>query len=154
MTAHVLAASVIPARAQMGATLGFHIIFACFGIAMPAIVLIAHWRGLRRGDAVSLLLARRWSKVMAVLFAVGAVSGTVLSYELGLLWPKLMGIFGPAFGIPFSVEAIWFFVEAIFTAIYLYGWRRLPAWLHWWTGVPLVVSGCSARSPWSPRTPG
>ena len=141
MTAHVLAASVIPARAQMGATLGFHIIFACFGIAMPAIVLIAHWRGLRRGDAVSLLLARRWSKVMAVLFAVGAVSGTVLSYELGLLWPKLMGIFGPAFGIPFSVEAIWFFVEAIFTAIYLYGWRRLPAWLHWWTGVPLVVSG-------------
>ena len=141
MTAHVLAASVIPARAQMGATLGFHIIFACFGIAMPAIVLIAHWRGLRHGDAVSLLLARRWSKVMAVLFAVGAVSGTVLSYELGLLWPKLMGIFGPAFGIPFSVEAIWFFVEAIFTAIYLYGWRRLPAWLHWWTGVPLVVSG-------------
>src|SRR6201996_5577574 len=141
MTAHVLAASVIPARAQMGATLGFHIIFACFGIAMPAIVLIAHWRGLRRGDAVSLLLARRWSKVMAVLFAVGAVSGTVLSYELGLLWPKLMGIFGPAFGIPFSVEAIWFFVEAIFTAIYLYGWRRLPAWLHWWTGVPLVISG-------------
>ena len=141
MTAHVLAASVIPARAQMGATLGFHIIFACFGIAMPAIVLLAHWRGLRHGDAVSLLLARRWSKVMAVLFAVGAVSGTVLSYELGLLWPKLMGIFGPAFGIPFSVEAIWFFVEAIFTAIYLYGWRRLPAWLHWWTGVPLVVSG-------------
>ena len=141
MTAHVLAASVIPARAQMGATLGFHIVFACFGIAMPAIVLIAHWRGLWRGDAVSLLLARRWSKVMAVLFAVGAVSGTVLSYELGLLWPKLMGVFGPAFGIPFSVEAIWFFVEAIFTAIYLYGWRRMPAWLHWWTGVPLVISG-------------
>ena len=78
---------------------------------------------------------------MAVLFAVGAVSGTVLSYELGLLWPTLMGIYGPAFGIPFSVEAIWFFVEAIFTAIYLYGWRRLPAWLHWWTGVPLVISG-------------
>ena len=92
-------------------------------------VLVAHWRGLRHGDAVSLLLARRWSKVMAVLFAVGAVSGTVLSYELGLLWPGLMGIFGTAFGIPFSVEAIWFFVEAIFTAIYLYGWRRLPAWL-------------------------
>ena len=141
MTAHVLAASVIPARAQMGATLGFHIVFACFGIAMPAIVLIAHWRGLRRGDAVSLLLARRWSKVMAVLFAVGAVSGTVLSYELGLLWPGLMSVFGPAFGIPFSAEAIWFFVEAIFTAIYLYGWRRLPPWLHWWTGVPLVISG-------------
>lgn len=141
MTTPLLAASVIPARSQMGATLGFHIIFACFGIAMPAIVLIAHWRGLRRGDAVSLLLARRWSKVMAVLFAVGAVSGTVLSYELGLLFPTLMKIYGPAFGIPFSAEAIWFFVEAIFTAIYLYGWRHLPPWLHWWSGVPLVVSG-------------
>jgi cytochrome bd ubiquinol oxidase subunit I len=141
VTGHVLAVSLIPARSQMGATLGFHIIFACFGIAMPAVVLVAHWRGLRHGDAVSLLLARRWSKVMAVLFAVGAVSGTVLSYELGLLWPTLMGIYGPAFGIPFSAEAIWFFVEAIFTAIYLYGWRRLPAWLHWWTGVPLVISG-------------
>jgi hypothetical protein len=78
---------------------------------------------------------------MAVLFAAGTVSGTVLSYELGLLWPKLMGIYGPAFGIPFSAEAVWFFVEAIFTAIYLYGWRRLPAWLHWWTGMPLVISG-------------
>jgi cytochrome d ubiquinol oxidase subunit I len=141
VTGPALAVELIPARSQMGATLGFHIIFACFGIAMPAVVLLAHWRGLRRSDAVSLLLARRWSKVMAVLFAVGAVSGTVLSYELGLLWPKLMGIYGPAFGIPFSVEAIWFFVEAIFTAIYLYGWRRLPPWLHWWTGVPLVVSG-------------
>jgi cytochrome bd ubiquinol oxidase subunit I len=141
VTGHVLAVSLIPARSQMGATLGFHIVFACFGIAMPAVVLLAHWRGLRHGDAVSLLLARRWSKVMAVLFAVGAVSGTVLSYELGLLWPGLMGIYGPAFGIPFSAEAIWFFVEAIFTAIYLYGWRRLPAWLHWWTGVPLVISG-------------
>ena len=138
----VLAAGrdVVPARAQMGASLGFHIVFACFGIAMPLVVLIAHWRGLR-GDATALLLARRWSKVMTVLFAVGAVSGTVLSYELGLLWPELMGRFGAAFGIPFSVEAIWFFVEAIFTAIYVYGWQRLSPWLHWWTGVPLVVSG-------------
>lgn len=133
-------AGAAPARAQMGASLGFHIIFACFGIAMPLVVLIAHWRGLR-GDASALLLARRWSKVMTVLFAVGAVSGTVLSYELGLLWPGLMGQFGAAFGIPFSVEGIWFFVEAIFTAIYVYGWRRLSPWLHWWTGVPLVVSG-------------
>ena len=129
-----------PARAQMGASLGFHIVFACFGIAMPAIVLIAHRRGLR-GDASALLLAQRWSKVMTVLFAVGAVSGTVLSYEMGLLWPGLMGPYGAAFGIPFSVEAIWFFVEAIFTAVYVYGWRRLPPRLHWWTGVPLVVSG-------------
>jgi cytochrome bd ubiquinol oxidase subunit I len=131
----------VAARSQMGASLGFHIIFACFGIAFPAVLLIAHWIGLRRGDAVALLLARRWSKVMAVVFAVGAVSGTVLSYELGLLWPKLMGTYGAAYGIPFSVEGIWFFVEAIFTAIYLYGWRHLPPWLHWWTGVPLVISG-------------
>ena len=138
----VLAAhDVGPARSQMGASLGFHIIFACFGIAFPTVLLIAHWIGLRRGDPVALLLARRWSKVMAVIFAVGAVSGTVLSYELGLLWPTLMGRFGPAYGIPFSVEAIWFFVEAIFTAIYLYGWRQLPPWVHWWTGVPLVISG-------------
>jgi cytochrome d ubiquinol oxidase subunit I len=133
--------AVIPARSQMGASLGFHIIFACFGIAFPLPMLIAHWRGLRRGDASALLLARRWSKVMAVIFAVGAVSGTVLSFELGLLWPTLMGTYGPAYGIPFSVEGIWFFVEAIFTAIYLYGWRKLRPWLHWWTGVPLVVSG-------------
>jgi cytochrome bd ubiquinol oxidase subunit I len=133
-------ASAIPARSQMGASLGFHIIFACFGVAMPTVVLIAHWRGLR-GDASALLLAQRWSKVMTVIFAVGAVSGTVLSYELGLLWPGLMGRYGAAFGIPFSVEGIWFFVEAIFTAIYVYGWRKLPPRLHWWTGVPLVVSG-------------
>ena len=137
----VHAAGAGPARSQMGASLGFHIIFACFGIAFPAVLLVVHWIGLRRGDATALLLARRWSKVMAVIFAVGAVSGTVLSYELGLLWPTLMGRYGAAYGIPFSVEAIWFFVEAIFTAIYLYGWRHLPPWLHWWTGVPLVVSG-------------
>jgi cytochrome bd ubiquinol oxidase subunit I len=133
--------AVIPARSQMGASLGFHIIFACFGIAFPLPMLIAHWRGLRHGDASALLLARRWSKVMAVIFAVGAVSGTVLSFELGLLWPTLMGTYGPAYGIPFSIEGIWFFVEAIFTAVYLYGWRKLRPWLHWWTGVPLVISG-------------
>jgi cytochrome bd ubiquinol oxidase subunit I len=132
---------VVPARSQMGLSLGFHIIFACFGIAFPTVLLVAHWIGLRRGDATALLLARRWSKVMAVIFAVGAVSGTVLSYELGLLWPTLMGRYGPAFGIPFSVEGIWFFVEGIFTAIYVYGWRKLRPWVHWWTGVPLVISG-------------
>ncbi len=135
------AGAVIPARTQMGASLGFHIIFSCFGIAFPAVLLIAHWIGLRRQDAVALLLARRWSKVMAVIFAVGAVSGTVLSYELGLLWPALMGRYGAAYGIPFAFEGIWFFVEAIFTAIYAYGWRRIPPWVHWWLGMPMVVSG-------------
>jgi cytochrome d ubiquinol oxidase subunit I len=135
------AREVVPARTQMGLSLGFHIIFACFGIAFPTIVLTAHWIGLRRQNATAMLLARRWSKVMAVIFAVGAVSGAVLSFELGLLWPTLMGRYGAAYGIPFSIEAVWFFVEAIFTGIYLYGWRHLSPWLHWWTGTPLVVSG-------------
>ena len=138
---HVLAEGDIPARIQMGASLGFHIIYACFGIALPAVFLIAEWIGIRRSDQVALVLAQRWSKVAAVIFAVGAVSGTVLSYELGLLWPGLMGTYGSAFGIPFAIEGIWFFVEAIFTAIYLYGWRRLSPWAHWWSGTPMVVAG-------------
>jgi cytochrome d ubiquinol oxidase subunit I len=138
---HVLAASPLPARSQMASSLGFHIILACFGIAFPAATLIAHWIGIKRGDAAAILLARRWSKVMAVLVAVGAVSGTVLSYEMGLLWPGLMGRFGATIGIPFSVEAIFFFLEAIFLGVYLYGWRRLSPWAHWWSGVPMVVAG-------------
>lgn len=141
LTAVQAAGAVIPARTQMGASLGFHIIFSCFGIAFPVVLLVAHWIGLHRDDAVALLLARRWSKVMAVIFAVGAVSGTVLSYELGLLWPGLMGRYGAAYGIPFAFEGIWFFLEAIFTAIYAYGWRRIPPRLHWWLGMPMVVSG-------------
>ena len=88
-----------------------------------------------------MLLARRWSKVMAVLVAVGAVSGTVLSYEMGLLWPGLMGRYGAAIGLPFSLEGIFFFLEAIFVGVYLYGWQRLSPWAHWWTGMPIVVSG-------------
>src|SRR5215472_13190285 len=139
--AHVLAANVLPARSQMASSLGFHIILACFGIAFPAVILVAHWIGLKRGDEAAMLLARRWSKVMAVLVAVGAVSGTVLSYEMGLLWPGLMGHFGATIGIPFTVEGIFFFLEAIFLGVYLYGWRRLPAWAHWWSGVPMVVAG-------------
>src|SRR5262249_9866461 len=139
--AHVLAVNPVPARSQMGSSLGFHIILACFGIAFAAVTLTAEWIGIRRGDAAALLLARRWSKVMAVLVAVGAVSGTVLSYELGLLWPGLMGRFGAAFGFPFSLEGIFFFLEAIFVGVYLYGWRRLPPWAHWWSGVPIVVAG-------------
>jgi cytochrome d ubiquinol oxidase subunit I len=132
---------VVPARAQMGSSLGFHIILACLGIALPAIVMIAHYRGLRRDDATALLLARRWSKVMAVLVAVGAVSGTVLSFDMGLLWPGLMGKYGSAIGIPFSFEGIFFLLEAVFTAIYLYGWDRLPPWLHFWSMTPVVISG-------------
>jgi cytochrome bd ubiquinol oxidase subunit I len=132
---------LVPARSQMAFTLGFHIVLACIGVAFPAITLLANYRGLRHGDAEALTLARRWSKVMAVLFAVGAVTGTVLSFEMGLLWPELMRVWGPAFGVPFAVEGIFFFVEAIFIAIYIYGWRRLSPWAHFWTGVPIVVAG-------------
>jgi len=125
----------------MATTLGFHIILACLGIALPTVVLIAEFIGLRRSDEVALRLARRWSQAMGVLVAVGAVTGTVLSFEMGLLWPGLMRRYGAVLGLPFGVEGLFFFLEAIFTAIYLYGWRRLPGWAHWWTGVPNAISG-------------
>src|SRR5580700_1271900 len=132
---------VVPARAQMATTLGFHIILACLGIALPTLVLLAEFIGLRRSNAVAMTLARRWSQAMGVLVAVGAVTGTVLSFEMGLLWPGLMRQYGAVLGLPFGIEGIFFFLEAIFTAIYLYGWRRLPGWAHWWSGVPIAVSG-------------
>ena len=129
------------ARSQMGTTLAFHIVFACFGVALPTVVMLAHYQGLRHGDADALLLARRWSKVMAVLVAVGAVSGTLLSFEMGLLWPGLMGKFGGAIGIPFSIEGIFFLLEAVFVAIYLFGWDRLAPWWHFWSLLPVAISG-------------
>ncbi len=141
IAAHVLAVNPVPARSQMGSSLGFHIILACFGVAFAAVIMTAEWIGIKRGDPAAMLLARRWSKVMALLVAVGAVSGTVLSYEMGLLWPGLMGRFGAALGLPFSLEGIFFFLEAIFVGVYLYGWERLPAWAHWWSGMPIVVAG-------------
>src|SRR3954451_1472111 len=137
---------VLPARQMMAFTLGFHIILVPFGVAFTAIMLIANYRGIRRGDEHALLLARRWSMVAGVLFAVGAVSGTVLSFELGLLWPQLMGRYGAAFGIPFAVEGLFFFLEAIFVAIYIYGWERMRPWPHFWSGVPIVLSGIGGTS--------
>jgi cytochrome d ubiquinol oxidase subunit I len=104
-------------------------------------MLIANYRGLRRNDPVALELAQRWSKVAAVLFAVGAVTGTVLSFEFGLLWPVFTGRFGEVFGVAFAIEGIFFFTEAIFMAIYIFGWKRLSGWAHFWTGVPVVISG-------------
>jgi cytochrome d ubiquinol oxidase subunit I len=132
---------LLPAREQMGFTLGFHIIIVPFGVAFTAITMIANYKAIRHDDADALLLAKRWSKVAAVLFAVGAVSGTVLTFEMGLLWPGLMGRFGAAYGVPFAVEGIFFFLEAIFIAIYIYGWDRLPPWLHFWSGLPVVLAG-------------
>ena len=137
---------LLAARVQMGATLGFHIVLACLGVGMPVLLLAAEALAIRRGDPVWRALARRWSKAFAVLFAVGAVSGTVLSFELGLLWPGFMGRYGAVIGLPFTLEGFAFFLEAIFVGIYLYGWDRLSPWAHWWCGVPVAVSG--AASAW------
>ncbi len=138
----VLAVDPVPwARAQMAFTLATHIILVPLGVSWAFMTLIANYRGIRHGDADALRLAQRWSKYMAVLFAVGAVTGTVLSFEFGLLWPNFMDRFGPAFGIPFAFEGLFFFTEAIFIAIYIYGWKRLKPWAHFWSGVPIVIAG-------------
>ena len=129
------------ARAQMAFTLAFHIILVPLGVSWAAMTLIANYRAIRRHDVDALRLAQRWSKYMAVTFAVGAVTGTVLSFEFGLLWPQFMGKWGEAFGIPFAFEGLFFFVEAIFISIYIFGWRRLKPWAHFWTGVPIPVAG-------------
>ncbi|MFF9362548.1 cytochrome ubiquinol oxidase subunit I [Streptomyces griseoluteus] len=131
---------LLPAREQMAFTLGFHIILVPFGVALTSLMLVANYRGLRKGDEAALVLARRWSKVAAVLFAVGAITGTVLSFELGLLWPGLMGTYGAAFGFPFAIEGLFFFLEAIFVAIYIYGWDRMRPWAHFWSGVPVALA--------------
>src|ERR1044071_9181095 len=135
------ASNLLPAREQMAFTLGFHIVLSCLGVALPATILVANYLGLKRGDDAALELARRWSKAMAVTFAVGAVTGTVLSFEFGLLWPEFVDRFGAAFGIAFAIEGIFFFLEAIFLAIYIYGWERLGGWAHFWSGVPMFVTG-------------
>ena len=132
------------AREQMAFSLSFHIIFAVLGVGMPWLMLWAEWRGLRTGDTHWTALARRWSKAVAVLFAVGAVSGTVLSVEFGLLWPEFMARFGSAFGISFTLESFAFFLEAIFLALYLYGWDRLSPRAHLLCGVPVAVSGVAS----------
>ena len=132
---------LLAARLQMAVSLGFHIVFAEIGIAMPLMMAFAEVQWRRTGDAAYLALAKRWAKGTAVLFAVGAVSGTVLSFELGLLWPGFMEFAGPIIGMPFSLEGFAFFTEAIFLGIYLYGWSRVPPWAHWWAGVVVAVSG-------------
>lgn len=134
-------AGLLPARQQMGVSLGWHIILACFGVAFPAMIYVMHRRGIVRDDPVALRLAKRWSKVSAVIFAIGAVSGTVLSFEMGLLWPGLMGRFGDVLGLPFALEGLSFFTEAIFLGLYLYGWGRMrPRW-HLAMLIPMAISG-------------
>jgi cytochrome bd ubiquinol oxidase subunit I len=141
---YAAASSVDPvpwARAQMAFTLMFHIILVPLGVSWAFMTLVANYRAVRHGDRDALVIAQRWSKYMAVTFAVGAVTGTVLSFEFGLLWPRFMGQWGEAFGVPFAFEGIFFFTEAVFISIYIFGWRRLRPWVHFWTGVPIVLAG-------------
>jgi cytochrome d ubiquinol oxidase subunit I len=135
---------VLAARAQMGTSLAFHIVFAALGVGLPLLVFIAEGRWLRTGDRTYYDLARAWSKGMAVLFAIGAVSGTILAFELGLLWPVFMRYAGAIIGLPFSLEGFAFFIEAIFIGLYLYGWDKLSPRAHWLTAVPVILSGAAS----------
>ena len=135
---------LLAARTQMAMSLGFHIVFAAIGIAMPLLMAAAEWRWLMKGDRESLDLAQRWSRGTAILFAVGAVSGTVLSFELGLLWPKFMERAGPWIGPLFALEGFAFFTEAIFLGIYLYGWNRISPRAHLWSGILVAVGGAAS----------
>lgn len=129
------------ARQMQAMSFAVHIPLVCFAIALPSIVVFTEWRYWRTGDPLYRTLARRWSKVMISLFAFGVVTGTVLSFELGLLWPNFMATFGSIFGFAFAAEGFSFFVEAIFIAIYVYGWDRLSARMHLLSGIPVIVAG-------------
>src|SRR5437016_6913775 len=135
---------LLAARSQMAVSLAFHIVFAMVGIAMPVLMVAAERRWQVTGQDVYLDLARRWAKGTAILFAVGAVSGTVLSFELGLLWPRFMQFAGAIIGMPFSLEGFAFFTEAIFLGIYLYGWDRISSRAHLWAGVAVALSGAAS----------
>ncbi len=135
---------LLAARSQMAVSLAFHIVFAVIGIAMPVLMVIAERRWQRSGDPIYLDLAKRWARGTAILFAVGAVSGTVLSFELGLLWPRFMELAGPLVGMPFSLEGFAFFTEAIFLGVYLYGWERVPPRAHLIAGVLVAAGGVAS----------
>jgi cytochrome d ubiquinol oxidase subunit I len=132
------------ARAQMGMSLAFHIVFAVIGIGVPALMVVSEGLWLRTGEATYLTLTRQWARGTAILFAVGAVSGTVLSFELGLLWPAFMAYAGSIIGMPFSLEGFAFFTEAIFLGIHLYGRDRVRPVVHWLAGVVVAVSGLAS----------
>jgi cytochrome d ubiquinol oxidase subunit I len=136
--------NAVLARATMGTSLGFHIVFAVLGVGMPLLMSVAEGLALWRRDEAWMVLARRWSRAFAILFAVGAVSGTVLSFELGLLWPSFMAFSGGIFGLPFTAEGFAFFIEAIFLGLYLYGWDRLSPVRHWLTSIPIALSGAAS----------
>ncbi|MBD1391946.1 cytochrome ubiquinol oxidase subunit I [Mucilaginibacter glaciei] len=132
------------ARSQMALSLGFHIIFSCIGMVMPFFMAVSHYLWLKTNKPVYKNVTKAWSKGVAIFFATGAVSGTVLSFELGLLWPEFMKHAGPIFGMPFSLEGTAFFIEAIALGFYLYGWNRFNKWFHWFTGVVVGISGIAS----------
>jgi cytochrome d ubiquinol oxidase subunit I len=134
---------LLEARQMQALSFAVHIPLVCFGVAFPMLVLGMEWLGRRRADPLLVTLARRWSKVMIALFAVGVVTGTILSFELGLLWPQFMATFGEVFGLAFALEGFSFFLEAIFIAIYVYGWDRLSPRAHMLAGIPVVIAGFS-----------
>ncbi|MBV8954333.1 MAG: cytochrome ubiquinol oxidase subunit I [Solirubrobacterales bacterium] len=132
---------LLEARQMQALSFAVHIPLVCFGIAFPAMVLFVEWLYHRSGDELYLTLARRWTKVMAALFAVGVITGTILSFEMGLLWPNFTATFGSVFGLGFAIEGFSFFMEAIFIGIYIYGWDRLSRRAHLLSGIPIVLSG-------------
>jgi cytochrome d ubiquinol oxidase subunit I len=134
----------LAARAQMALSLGFHIIYACIGMVMPFFMAISHYKWLRTKNIAYKNITKAWSKGVAIFFATGAVSGTMLSFELGLLWPGFMKHAGPIFGMPFSLEGTAFFIEAIALGFFLYGWDKFNPWFHWFTGVIVGVSGLAS----------
>ncbi|WP_343533216.1 cytochrome ubiquinol oxidase subunit I [Pedobacter sp.] len=134
----------LAARSQMALSLGFHIIYACIGMVMPFFMAVSHYKWLKTNNEVYKHITKAWSKGVAIFFATGAVSGTMLSFELGLLWPKFMEHAGPIFGMPFSLEGTAFFIEAIALGFFLYGWEKLNRWFHWFTGVVVGVSGLAS----------
>src|ERR1700748_3810435 len=130
-------AYLLEARQMQALSFAVHIPLVCFGIAFPAIVLFCEWLYLRSGDELYRTLARRWTRVMVALFAVGVITGTVLSFEVGILWPNFTGTFGSVFGVGFAIEGFSFFLEAIFIGIYVYGWNRLSGRMHLLSGIPI-----------------
>lgn len=135
---------LLAARLQMALSLGFHIIYACIGMVMPFFMAVSHLQWIRTGNEVYRNVTKAWSKGVAIFFATGAVSGTVLSFELGLLWPTFMKHAGPIFGMPFSLEGTAFFIEAIALGFFLYGWDKFNKWFHWFTGVVVGLSGLAS----------
>jgi cytochrome d ubiquinol oxidase subunit I len=135
---------LLAARVQMAASLGFHIVFAAIGMAMPFLMAAAHYRWLKTRDPAWFALTKAWSRGVAIFFAIGAVSGTALSFELGLLWPEFMRHAGAVIGMPFSLEGAAFFVEAVALGLFLYGWDRMPPWAHWTAGLVVGISGVAS----------